>query len=66
MIENAPECSCSDYKNCPYSDYKCCIDGFSPSDKHLLHEECRMKYFTQTRETSIVFQNLESNTTVFE
>ena len=59
MIESVPECSCSGYKNCPYSDYKCCIDSFSDADKQLLHKECRMMNFLRTREASIVLQNLK-------
>ena len=41
MVQIDPECSCSGYKNCPYSDYKCCIDSFSKEDKLLLYHECR-------------------------
>ena len=40
-IDEIPECSCSGYKNCPYSDYKCCIDSFSKEDKLLLYHECQ-------------------------
>ena len=55
MIESVPECSCSGYKHCHYSDYKCCIDSFSDADKQLLHKECRMMNFLRPREASIVF-----------